>query len=127
MCIRDSFICGTPQVLSLVALDVALDAWKDVTMDAVRAKSVALCDLFVALVETRCAKWVHKTKGLHLASPRDSSVRGSQISFSHPEGYAIMQALISKGVVGDFRAPCVVWSTVVAVLFLTLPLLVLDS
>ena len=99
------FICGTPQVLSLVALDVALDAWADVTMAAVRAKSVALCDLFVALVETRCAKWIHKTTGLHLASPRDSSVRGSQISFSHPDGYAIMQALIDKGVIGDFRAP----------------------
>ena len=104
------FICGTPQVLSLVALDVALDVWTGVSMGAVRAKAVALCDLFVSLVETRCAKWLHDTTGLHLASPRDSSVRGSQVSFSHPEGYAIMQALIAKGVIGDFRAPCV-WRT----------------
>jgi kynureninase len=104
------FICGTPQVLSLVALDVALGAWEGVTMDAVRSKSVALCELFVSLVETRCADWVHETDGLQLVSPRDSSVRGSQISFSHPEGYAIMQALIAQGVIGDFRAPYVIAS-----------------
>jgi kynureninase len=69
-------------------------------MAALRAKSVALCEQFIALVEARCAG-----HGLQLASPRDAALRGSQVSFSHPsDGYALMQALIARGVVGDFRA-----------------------
>jgi kynureninase len=89
---------GTPPVIALAALDAALDAWDGVTMEDVRAKSIALCDLFIREVETNCP-------GLTLASPRDGTKRGSQISFRHPEGYAIMQALIARGVIGDFRAP----------------------
>lgn len=89
---------GTPPILALSALDAALDAWEGVDMAAVRAKSIALCDLFIAEVEARCP-------GLTLASPRDGSKRGSQVSFRHAQGYAIMQALISRGVIGDFRAP----------------------
>jgi kynureninase len=89
---------GTPPVIALTALDVALDAWEGVSMADVRAKSIELIDLLIREVETRCPE-------LELASPRDGQRRGSQVSFRHPEGYAIMQALIAQGVIGDFRAP----------------------
>lgn len=92
------FICGTPNMLSLVALDAALDVWDDVDMAAIRAKSMALGDLFIRLVEQECP-------GFTLGSPRMAAERGSQVSLRHPEGYAIMQALIARGVIGDFRSP----------------------
>ena len=93
--------CGTPPVLSMIALDAALDAWDGVSMGAVRAKSMALTDYFIALVEARC-----DGHGLELVSPRDSEKRGSQVSFSHQSGgYAMISALIAEGVIGDFRAP----------------------
>jgi kynureninase len=92
---------GTPPVLSLAALDAALDAFDGVDMSAVRAKSIALSDLFIAEVEARCPDLV-------LASPREGALRGSQVSFRHPDGYAIMQALIARDVIGDFRAPDVI-------------------
>jgi kynureninase len=93
-------LCGTPPILALAALEAALDVWSTVDMAAVRKKSVALCDLFIARVEQACAGY-----DLSLVSPRDAARRGSQVSFAHPEGYAIMQALIARGVIGDFRAP----------------------
>ena len=93
-------LCGTPAMLSMIALDAALDAFAGVEMAAVREKSKALTSLFVELVEARCGGF-----GFELASPRETNARGSQISFSHPEGYAIMQALIDEGVIGDFRSP----------------------
>lgn len=89
---------GTPPIVALAALDAALDAWDGVTMDAVRARSIALSERFIREVEARCPD-------LELASPRDPKARGSQVSFRFHEGYAGMQALISKGVIGDFRAP----------------------
>jgi kynureninase len=89
---------GTPPIIALAALDAALDAWDGVDMADVRRQSIALIDLFIGEVETRCPE-------LTLASPRDGAKRGSQVSFRHPEGYAIMQALIARGVIGDFRAP----------------------
>ncbi|MCW2239710.1 kynureninase [Azospirillum canadense] len=89
---------GTPPVIALAALDAALDVWDGVDMADVRRTSIALCDLFIKLVEAQCPE-------LELASPRDGSRRGSQVSFHHPQGYAIMQALIDRGVIGDFRAP----------------------
>jgi kynureninase len=89
---------GTPPVLQMAALDAALDVWEGVSMDDIRARSIALQELFIAEVEAHCPE-------LSLASPRDSAVRGSQVSFAHPEGYAAMQALIARGVIGDFRAP----------------------
>ncbi|MGB6119976.1 MAG: kynureninase [Mesorhizobium sp.] len=92
---------GTPPVIALTALEAALDAWEGVDMADVRAKSIALCDLFIAEVESRCP-------GLALASPRDGAERGSQVSFRHAEGYAIMQALIARNVIGDFRAPDII-------------------
>ncbi len=91
---------GTPPVLSLAALDAALDVFEGVDMATLRAKSVSLSELFVAEVERLCAG-----HGLRLVSPREAETRGSQISFAHPEGYAVMQAMIARGVIGDFRAP----------------------
>jgi kynureninase len=93
-------LAGTPPILSLAALDAALDLWDGVDMAELRAKSVALAELFIALVEGTCTGL-----GLALASPREAARRGSQVSFRHAEGYAVMQALIARGVIGDFRAP----------------------
>ena len=94
------FQCGTQPILSLRALKGALDIWADVDMEALRAKSIALTDLFIELVESKCAG-----HGLTLESPRDGSRRGSQVSFAHENAYPVMQALIDRGVIGDFRAP----------------------
>ncbi|MCR6499420.1 kynureninase [Shinella sp. CPCC 101442] len=94
------FLCGTQPILSLRALKGALDIWEEVDMAALREKSLGLTDLFIALVEEKCAAY-----GLELESPRDRSKRGSQVSFSHPNAYEIMQALIARDVIGDFRAP----------------------
>jgi kynureninase len=92
---------GTPPVLQLAALEASLDIWDGVTMEAVRARSIELTEQFVREVEAACPTLV-------LASPRDPAQRGSQISFRHKEGYAIMQALIARGVIGDFRDPDIV-------------------
>ena len=99
------FLCGTPPVLSLAALECGVDtvlaAEAQGGVAALRRKSLALTDLFIALVEERC-----RHHGLSLQTPRDARVRGSQVSFAHADGgYAIMQALIARGVIGDFRAP----------------------
>jgi len=92
---------GTPPILQLAALEASLDIWDSVDMAALRARSLALTDQFITGVEATCPT-------LTLATPRDHAMRGSQVSFRHPEGYAIMQALISKGVIGDFRAPDII-------------------
>ena len=89
---------GTPPVIQLAALEHALGVWDDVDMADLRAKSVALSELFIQLVEKHCPE-------LTLASPRDASHRGSQVSFASKNGYAVMQALIARDVIGDFRAP----------------------
>ncbi len=89
---------GTPPVLQMVALSAAMDVWDMAEMADVRAKSIELTELFIARVEATCP-------GLTLASPRDPAQRGSQVSFHFAEGYAAMQALIARGVIGDFRAP----------------------
>ncbi|WP_310542621.1 kynureninase [Phenylobacterium sp.] len=91
-------LCGTPSVLGLTALDAALTAFDGVEMAALRAKSRALGDLFLDLAAERCPEF-------GVACPRDSARRGSQVSLTHPNGYPIVQALIARGVVGDFRAP----------------------
>ncbi|HRP94743.1 MAG TPA: kynureninase [Rhodocyclaceae bacterium] len=92
------YLCGTPQVLATTALECGVDLMLEADIAAVREKSVALTEAFIALVEARCPQ-------LALASPRDAAERGSQVSFRHPQGYALMQALIDRGVIGDFRAP----------------------
>ncbi len=89
---------GTPPVLQMAALSAAMDVWDMAEMADVRAKSFELTELFIARVEATCP-------GLSLASPRDPARRGSQVSFHFAEGYAAMQALIARGVIGDFRAP----------------------
>ncbi len=99
----DRWLCGTPPILSLTALDAALDGFDGVDMAAARAKAGALGDLFIERVEARCAD-----RGLALASPREASTRGGQVSFRHPHGWAVMQNLIARGVVGDFRSPDVI-------------------
>ncbi len=89
---------GTPSILQLAVLQQALEAWEGVDMADLRAASVALCECFIREVEARCPQ-------LTLASPRDAATRGSQVSFAFENGYAAMQALIARGVIGDFRAP----------------------
>jgi len=89
---------GTPPILALRALESALDVWDMVDIADVRAQSIALSDLFINEVERRCP-------ALRLASPRDANRRGSQVSFAFAHGYEAMQALIARGVIGDFRAP----------------------
>ena len=97
------FICGTPPVLSLAALECGVDGFLAAQayggMAALRRKSLALSQRFIELVEARCAG-----HGLSLITPREAAQRGSQASFAHANGYAIMQALIARGVIGDFRA-----------------------
>ena len=99
----DRWLCGTPPILSLAALNAALDAFDGMDIAALRARAVTLGDLFIERVEARCAG-----KGLALASPREAAGRGGQVSFRHPEGWAVMQNLIARGVIGDFRAPDVI-------------------
>ena len=94
-----SFVTSSPSVLALSALDGALDAFEGVTMAAIRAKSLALTDLFIELVEQRLAGH------FEVVTPRIHARRGSQVSLRHHAAYAIVQALIERGVVGDFRAP----------------------
>ncbi len=89
---------GTPAILQMRALEAALDIWDTVEMADIRAASIALTERFIAGVEAACPDLV-------LASPRDPDLRGSQVSFRFEHGYAAMQALIARGVVGDFRAP----------------------
>jgi kynureninase len=89
---------GTPPVLALAALETALDVWDMVDMGDLRRRSLELTDRFIAGVEAACPDLV-------LATPRDHGRRGSQVSFRFAEGYAAMQALIARGVIGDFRAP----------------------
>ena len=94
----DRFRVGTPSVLQMASLDAALDVWDDVDMKDIRACSIELTELFISEVEAGCPR-------LRLASPRNPNSRGSQVSFSFENGYPAMQALIARGVIGDFRAP----------------------
>ncbi len=93
-------VCGTPQVLSLAALDEALAVWALVDLPALYAKSRAMTSFFVEAVETRCGH-----HGVTLISPREPAERGSHVSFDYAHGYEVVQALIARGVIGDFRAP----------------------
>ena len=94
----DRLRVGTPPVLSMAALDAALDVFDGVDMLVVRERSITLSEDFVRRIEADCPE-------LQLASPRDPARRGSQVSFRFAEGYAAMQALIARGVIGDFREP----------------------
>jgi kynureninase len=88
-------VVGTPPILSLAAFDVGVDIALEAPMSAIRAKSLRLADMFIDLMANE----------FRLLTPRQGAARGSQVAFAHPHGYAIMQALIERGVIGDFRAP----------------------
>jgi len=94
------FLCGTPSVLATLALEVGVDLTAEAGISALAAKSRRLCTAFIDAVESAC-----EGLGLTLVTSRDATVRGSQVSFAHPEAYPVMQALIERGVIGDFRAP----------------------
>jgi kynureninase len=90
------WLTGTPPILGLAALESAIDLWTEVDMAQVGAKSIALFDQFHA---------IGAALGLDCVSPTDPARRGSHISFRHPRAYALCQALIARGVIGDFRDP----------------------
>ena len=94
------FLCGTPVVLGIAGLEAGLDVALAAAPDALRHKSQALSDLFIARVEALCGD-----DELNLASPRSAAARGSQVCLTHRHGYPVMQALIDRGVIGDFRTP----------------------
>jgi len=92
---------GTPPVIQMAILEKALDIFRDLDFYKLREESIKLSDLFINMVEQTCSD-------LQLESPIKPSERGSQVSFSHPSGYAIMQALIDRNIVGDFRTPDII-------------------
>lgn len=94
------FMCGTQPITSMAMVETGLDITLSADMDQLRRKSLELTDLFIDLVESQCADY-----GLRLVTPREHAQRGSHVSFQHPEGYAIMAALIDRGVIGDYREP----------------------
>ncbi len=96
----DRMLVGTAPQLGLIALEEALSVFDGVDLQQLRRKGSELGDLFIALIEQELA-----AHGFGIASPRTASQRGSQVSLTHEHGYPIMQALISRGVIGDFRAP----------------------
>ncbi|NUR45916.1 MAG: kynureninase [Sphingomonas sp.] len=93
------FLTGTPSIIALAALEAGLATFDGIAMRDLAAKSRSLSQLFIDEVEARCGAEVT------LASPRNPAERGSHVVFAHAEGYAVMQALIARGVIGDFRAP----------------------
>ncbi|MDN4630669.1 kynureninase [Sphingomonas sp. PsM26] len=90
------WLAGTPPMLGMAALEAGLDIWRDVDQQQVAVKSAALFDTLAA---------IGRNAGLDCVSPADPAKRGSHISFRHPDAYAICQALIDRGVIGDFRDP----------------------
>ena len=94
------YLCGTQPLVSLGMVECGLDIFAKTDMATLRRKSLALTDLFIRLVEERC-----KDHPLTLITPREHAQRGSHVSFEHPQGYAVVQALIDRGVIGDYREP----------------------
>jgi kynureninase len=94
------YLCGTQPIVSLALVECGLEVFERTDMAALRHKSLALTDLFIALIDERCA-----SHGLELVTPRAHARRGSQVSLSHAHGYPVMQALIARGVIGDYREP----------------------
>jgi len=94
------YLCGTQPITSLAMVECGLEIFEQTDMASLRRKSLALTDLFIECVEARCA-----AHDLVLITPRDHARRGSHVSFEHPEGYAVIQALIARGVIGDYREP----------------------
>jgi kynureninase len=96
----DRFLCGTPSILAMAALEAGLATFEGIDRDALFAKGRALGDYAIALMDACCGE-----RGFELLSPRDAARRGSHVSFAHPHAWPICQALIARGVIGDFRAP----------------------
>ncbi|MCY1502288.1 Kynureninase [compost metagenome] len=94
------YLCGTQPITSMALVECGLDIFAKTDMQALRRKSLALTDLFIELVRQRCA-----AHPLTLVTPLEHARRGSHVSFEHPEGYAVIQALIERGVIGDYREP----------------------
>ena len=94
------WLTGTPPMLNLLALEAGVDLHLEVDPKALEHKGQALWTLFVERLEARCAN-----QGFGLITTREADQRGSHVAITHPEGYRIMQALIARGVIGDFRAP----------------------
>jgi kynureninase len=92
------FLCGTPPIISLRGVDAALDALEGVEVAALREKSLSLTELFMARITAQLP-------GLNIVTPRQGSLRGSQVSLAFEHGYSVVQAMIERGVIGDFRAP----------------------
>ena len=92
------FLCGTPPIISLRGVEAALDALDGVELGALREKSLALSELFIARISS-------EMPGLDIVTPREPRLRGSQVSIAFEHGYAVVQAMIERGVIGDFRAP----------------------
>jgi len=92
------FLCGTPPIISLRGVEVALDALEGIEIAALREKSVALTELFIA-------RLTMLLPGLDIVTPRRPALRGSQVAIAFKEGYSVVQAMIERGVIGDFRAP----------------------
>jgi len=95
----DRFLSGTPPILGLMALEVGVDLLAQAPRDLLFKKSQGLCSCFIEWTDP-CREF-----GLELLTSRDPGARGSHVSLRHPEGYAIVQALIAEGIIGDFRAP----------------------
>lgn len=94
------YLCGTQPITSMALVECGLDTYAKTDMQALRQKSLALTDLFIERVQARCSK-----HPLTLVTPLEHARRGSHVSFEHPDGYAVIQALIDKGVIGDYREP----------------------
>jgi len=92
------FLCGTPPILGLAALEAGVDLLAGVDMAVLEAKGLALADFFLRRVEAACPELI-------LASPREGEDRGLHLCFTHPDAYPVVQALIERQVIGDFRAP----------------------
>jgi len=98
----ERFLCGTPGILGMAALDAALDVFDGAALADLRARSLALTAAFIGGVDEL------GLPGVRLLTPREEALRGSQVSLAHPEAYAVAQALIEQGIIVDFRAPDIV-------------------
>ena len=93
-------LCGTPAVLSMAALEAAIDVVLEAETAEIRRKSLEMSEAFMALVEQEC-----KDLGVQVATPREPERRGSHVALRHPNAYPVMRALIAQGIIGDFREP----------------------
>ena len=96
----NKFICGTPPIIAYKAIESGLEIFKDLSIIEIREKSTKLSEMFIQLMKQECTEF-----GFTLFSPKNSEQRGSQISFLHENAYSIIQALISHGIIGDYREP----------------------